>query len=157
DSLWQRYMQIGSPWLPLQTVLMLPLVESEALWRTGAAGSLVSMLSFVVCAAALYLLARFFYRDSEVRLQRFLPLLSVAILLFNPSALYMQSTPMTELVLMASLVLGVYSLLRWVAEQTRTRLVIAGSVMAIATLSRYEAWPVAFIAAVIVFVSTRGA
>src|SRR4051812_6820218 len=26
SSLWQRYIQIGSPWLPLQTVLMLPLV-----------------------------------------------------------------------------------------------------------------------------------
>jgi dolichyl-phosphate-mannose-protein mannosyltransferase len=157
DSLWQRYMQIGSPWLPLQTALMLPLVQSDALWRTGAAGSLVSMLSFVVCAAALYLLARLLYRDSDVRMRRFLPLLSVAILLLNPGALYMQSTPMTELVLMAALVMAVYALQRWVVEQTRTRLVIAGMLMAIATLSRYEAWPVAIIAAVIVLVAARGA
>src|SRR6266545_1799460 len=28
ESLWQRYMQIGSPWLPLQTVSMLPLVAN---------------------------------------------------------------------------------------------------------------------------------
>ena len=39
DSVWQRYIQIGSPWLPVQTVLMLPLVTNDWLWRTGTAGS----------------------------------------------------------------------------------------------------------------------
>jgi len=29
DSLWQRYIQIGTPWIPLQTVLMLPLVAND--------------------------------------------------------------------------------------------------------------------------------
>src|SRR3989442_6332786 len=57
-SLWRRYIQIGSPWLPLQTVLMLPLVSNDWLWRTAAAGSLVSMFSFVIAAVSLYLLAR---------------------------------------------------------------------------------------------------
>src|SRR6267142_360551 len=55
DSLWRRYIQIGSPWLPLQTVLMLPLVTNDWLWRTGTAGSIVSMISFVVAALSLYL------------------------------------------------------------------------------------------------------
>src|SRR6185369_958641 len=36
SSLWQRYLQIGTPWLPLQTVLMLPLVANDGLWRSGA-------------------------------------------------------------------------------------------------------------------------
>src|SRR5438309_3107295 len=60
SSLWQRYIQIGSPWLPLQTVLMLPLVADDWMWRTGAAGSAVSMVSLVVAAIFLYLLAKSF-------------------------------------------------------------------------------------------------
>src|ERR1700754_3684891 len=43
SSLWQRYLQIGTPWLPLQTILMMPLVANDSLWRSGAAGSLVPM------------------------------------------------------------------------------------------------------------------
>ena len=50
DSFWQRYVQIGSPWLPLQTILMLPLVANDSLWRSGVAGSLISMLGFVVAS-----------------------------------------------------------------------------------------------------------
>ena len=57
DSLWQRYLQIGTPWLPLQTVLMLPLVAIDPLWRSGAAGSLVSMIAFVVAATMIYRIA----------------------------------------------------------------------------------------------------
>src|SRR5204863_740782 len=53
-SLWRRYIQIGSPWLPLQTVLMLPFVTNDWMWRTGMAGSLVSMFSFVVTALSIY-------------------------------------------------------------------------------------------------------
>ena len=74
DSLWQRYIQIGTPWLPLQTVLMLPLVANDFLWRTGVAGSIVSMISFVVAAVALYLLAKIFYRNEDERLKEILPL-----------------------------------------------------------------------------------
>ena len=58
DSLWQRYLQIGTPWLPLQTVLMLPLVAVDGLWRSGAAGSLVSMIAFVIAAAMISRVAR---------------------------------------------------------------------------------------------------
>src|SRR6266849_5340539 len=65
DSLWQRYIQIGSPWLPLQTVAMLPLVVNDWMWRTGVAGSIVSMISFVIAALSLYLLARSFYRKED--------------------------------------------------------------------------------------------
>src|SRR5215510_15762877 len=56
-SLWRQYLQIGSPWLPVHTALMLPLVANDFMWRTGLAGSLVSMAAFVVAAIAMYLLA----------------------------------------------------------------------------------------------------
>lgn len=157
DSLWRRYIQIGSPWLPLQTVLMLPLVTNDWMWRTGAAGSIVSMISFIIAALSLYLLARNFYRKEDMPWRSFLPALSAAIFLFNPSVLYMQSTPMGELVFMASLVGAVYLLQRWVCEQSTKRLAIAAGAMTVATLARYEAWPVAALSVLVVALISSGA
>ena len=157
DSLWQRYIQIGTPWLPLQTVLMLPLVANDFLWRTGVAGSIVSMILFVVAAVALYLLAKILYRDEDERLNEILPLISVAIFLLNPSALYMQSTPMTESVFMGALALAIYLLQRWATYQTMKRLIVAAFAMTTATLARYEAWPVAALSVLIVALACRSA
>jgi hypothetical protein len=35
----QSYGQLGTVWLPLQHIAMLPLVWSDALWRSGIAGA----------------------------------------------------------------------------------------------------------------------
>jgi hypothetical protein len=156
DSLWQRYMQIGSPWLPLQTVAMLPLVANDWMWRTGVAGSVVSMLSFVIAAVSLYLLSRSLYRKQDSPWREALPSLGAAIFIFNPSAMYMQSTPMSELVFMAALAASVYSLQRWMTDQTATRLAVAALAMAVATLARYEAWPVAALSILIVAWTAQG-
>jgi hypothetical protein len=156
DSLWQRYVQIGSPWLPLQTVLMLPLVANDWMWQTGAAGSLISMLAFVTTAVALYLLARHFYRSEEGWHRSALPVISAAIFLLNPSALYMQSTPMTELIFMAALTVAAYLLQRWMIAQTSRRLVAAAAAVSLAALARYEAWPVAALACLVVLIACSG-
>jgi hypothetical protein len=155
-ALWRRYIQIGSPWLPLQTVLMLPLIANDWLWRTGVAGSIVSMLSFVIAALSLYLLAREFFSAEEGQWRELLPLLSAGFFVFNPSVLYMQSTPMTELIFMASLVTAVYLLQRWVSEQTTKRLAVAAMAMTVATLTRYEAWPVAALSILVVLLTSSG-
>jgi len=156
DTLRQRYIQIGSPWLPLQTVAMLPLVANDWMWRTGVAGSIVSMISFVIAAVSLYLLARSFYRKEDGRWREALPALSAAIFMLNPSALYMQSTPMSELVFISALVAAVYLLQRWLNDQSAKRLAIAAVGMTVATLARYEAWPVAALSILIVALSTHG-
>lgn len=156
DTVWRRYIQIGSPWLPLQTVLMLPLVTNDWMWRSGAAGSVVSMISFVIAALSLYMLARTFYRKEDGAWREALPALTAGIFLFNPSVLYMQSTPMAELVLMGALVAAVYLLQRWVDEQTTKRLMAGAVAMTVATLARYEAWPVAALSVLVVALASRG-
>ena len=156
SSLWQRYIQIGSPWLPLQTVLMLPLVANDWMWRTGAAGSAVSMISLIVAAVFLYLLARSFYREEDGFAKKALPAVSVGILLFNPSGLYLQSTPMTELIFMAALVAAIYTLQRWLNDQTLKRLALAALIVTVATLTRYEAWAVAALSVPLVTLTTIG-
>lgn len=155
-SLWQRYVQIGSPWLPMQTILMLPLVTNDWMWRTGAAGSLLSMVAFIITAVMLYLHARHLYGKEEDSIKNILPAISVAVFILNPSALYMQTTPMSEMVFMAALASSAYLLQRWVMVQTAGRLALAASVTALATLTRYEAWPVALLAGAVVAFCTRG-
>ncbi len=156
DSLWQRYIQIGTPWLPLQTVLMLPLVANDWMWRTGAAGSIVSMLFYVITALSLYKLAGLIYRDEEKRFGKSMPAVACAIFLFNPSALYMQSTPMSELVFMGAVAAAVYFLQRWAMDQTLRRLIIAAAIMTVAALARYEAWPIAALSVLIVAIIAKG-
>ncbi|MEN3332415.1 MAG: hypothetical protein V7641_1780 [Blastocatellia bacterium] len=156
SSLWQRYLQIGTPWLPLQTVLMLPLVANDGLWRSGAAGSLVSMIAFVIAATLIFQIARRLYRQEDARLAAWMPVVVLAIFALNPSALFMQTTPMTETVFMAAMAAAVFCLQRWVMEPSTKRLVIAGIAMTIATLARYEAWPVAALSVLIVAFAGRG-
>src|SRR5215467_3102040 len=140
-SLWQRYIQIGSPWLPLQTVLMLPLVWSDRLWRTGIAGSIVSMLSFILATVCVYAIAERLYPSESRQNSAGFPLLSVGVFASNPSVLYLQSTPMTETLFMAALVSSSLLLLKWSLDQRRRTLLWAAGAVSVATLSRYEAWP----------------
>ncbi len=153
DSFWQRYIQVGSPWLPLQTFLMLPLVANDSMWRSGAAGSIISMLFYVLGALALYRHANILYRAEGRLYAKFLPALAVAIFLLNPSVLYMQATPMTEVVFMGATAMAACRLQLWVIEPTTGRLVLAAITMMTATLARYEAWPLAMVAALIVLLA----
>jgi hypothetical protein len=150
DSLWQRYMQIGSPWLPLQTVLLMPLVANDWLWRSGVAGSLLSMLCFVLTAVAIFQLAKNLYDQEGDDGKSSLPLVAFAIFVCNPSVLFMQATPMTELLFMAAITTAVWGLQEWQKEQTFKRLLVAAAAMSVATMSRYEAWTVAALACALV-------
>ncbi|HKA19870.1 MAG TPA: hypothetical protein VKN18_16385 [Blastocatellia bacterium] len=155
-SLRQRYIQIGSPWLPVQTIMMLPLVTNDWLWRTGAAGSIVSMISFIIAALVLYRLAQKLYRGEDPLSTKALPALSLAIFVFNPSVLYLQTTPMSELVFMSALIVAVYLLQCWRDDQTTRRLAVAAIAVSFATLTRYEAWPVALFSILLVTLAASG-
>src|SRR5437773_571041 len=48
--------QLGTVWLPLPHLLMVPLAAIDPLWRSGAAGSIVSVLSFIGTGVFLFLL-----------------------------------------------------------------------------------------------------
>jgi hypothetical protein len=156
SSSWQRYIQIGSPWLPLQTVLMLPLVCNDSLWRTGLAGSFVSMIFFVIAAVAIYLISQSMYGNRPYNQALLLPFVALGVFVLNPSAVYIQSTPMTEMVFIGMLLVSVAAFQRWAQTQTARSLTIAGLAMSVATLARYEAWPVALAATLFVIVLSKG-
>src|SRR6185312_15014810 len=99
--------QLGSVWLPLPHLLMVPTVWNDFMWHTGLSGALQSMISFVATGLLVYL---FLKKLSVGMIGR---LVGVFIWVANLNILYMQSTAMTELLLIATMTAGAYYLLLW--------------------------------------------
>jgi hypothetical protein len=89
DSHQPRFSQLGSVWLPLPHLLMIPFVQVYAWWANGIAGVIPSALAYLAACAGIYRLAR-----------RWLPTrrraLALAFFAANPNLLYLQTTAMTE-------------------------------------------------------------
>src|SRR5260221_680090 len=54
DNLTPGFAQIGTVWLPLPHVLMIPFAWNDFLWHTGFAGSIISMFSYIICILFIY-------------------------------------------------------------------------------------------------------
>lgn len=134
DSVNPGYPQIGTVWLPLFHLLAAPLAMNNFLWRTGLAGSVVSMASFVAAGFGLFLILRLILEERAV------VWLGLSIFVLNPSWLYYQTTPMQEPLSMALLVLNVLFLMLWQQRGSRRYLVLAAAMNLLAALNRYEAW-----------------
>ena len=78
--------QLGSVWLPLTHILMIPTVWNDFFWHSGLAGALQSMIAFVGTGILVYL----FLRELEVGL--FGRFLGVAVFATNINILFLQST-----------------------------------------------------------------
>src|SRR5262249_7279152 len=113
-------------------------------------------LSFVLASLAVFKLAQNLYSKEDEEYRKILPFVAFGIFVLSPSNLFMQSTPMTELIFMAALSLAVLTLQNWASNQSFKRLLLAAITMTIATMSRYEAWSVAVIACVLVFFLAQG-
>jgi len=50
--------QLGSVWLPLNHVLMIPTIWNDWMWHSGLAGALQSMAGFVVTGYVIYLILK---------------------------------------------------------------------------------------------------
>jgi hypothetical protein len=141
DSITPGWQQIGAVWLPLPHLVNLLPVQVDALYRTGASGVAISVLSMGVAA---YACAEMVLRATGSRAGA---LLCAALLAFNPNILYLQSTPMTEPLLIGLLMLGAMTMHGWAHEGGAGWRRVAGWSLAAACLTRYEAWP--FTAAVL--------
>ena len=146
DSLTPEYSQIGAVWLPLPHLLNLLPVQIDLLYRTGASGVAISIVSF---ALACYAIAHLVLR---VTASRPAAAISVALFALNPDVLYLQSTPMTEPLLFGLVLLSISLVYEWVEAavtgNAKTERRKAGWCLILACLTRYEAWLVT--AAVIV-------
>jgi hypothetical protein len=134
ENLKPGFAQLGSVWLPLPHLLMTLTIWNDFMWHSGLSGAIQSMISYVATGILIYL----FLKQLHVNLLgRFVGVLVFAT---NLNILYMQSTAMTELLLLATMTAGCYELLMWHKEETLFRLVKAAFWIMLATLIRYDGW-----------------
>jgi len=134
-SLTPGFAQLGGVWLPLPHILMIPFVYFDPLWRTGLAGSIVSGVSFVVTCVILYRLLMLVTKNTLASVIGYL------VFALNPNILYMQSTPMTELPLIAFFMLSSYFFMKYLKnDQDFLSLIYASFFGFCATLCRYDGW-----------------
>jgi 4-amino-4-deoxy-L-arabinose transferase-like glycosyltransferase len=126
--------QLGTVWLPLPHILMLPFVAREQWWRSGIAGAIPSALGFIAAGAFLYAAARRLYASAAAAL--------AAALLFalNPNMLYLQATPMTEAIFAAALAALLWSTVVFRDTQSGWAVLAAAAASNAASLTRYEGW-----------------
>jgi hypothetical protein len=143
DSLTPGWHQIGAVWLPLPHLLNAVPVQLDAWYRSGFSGVALSIVSFVVMSgAAAAIVAR--ATGSIVG-----ALVPVALAGLNPNVLYLQSTPMTEPLLFALVLVAVERLARWAEMPSNAHAAQAGIALGAACWTRYEAWPVSVAALVL--------
>jgi hypothetical protein len=133
DSRSPGYEQLGTVWLPLPHLLMLPFVAVDGWWRTGLAGSLPTAACFVLAGLFLFVAVRR-WAGSGVAW--------AATLLFatNLNLLYLQSIAMTEAVFFCAM-FGLLASLLWYRDSGRWAAVGCAVVATwAASMTRYEGW-----------------
>lgn len=145
--------QLGSVWLPVPHLLLLPLVGNLWMFETGVAGCVLGSLCLGASAAALWRIT--------ARLGIALPgrLVAVLVLLANPSTLYVATTALTEPVLVACVLCTMAGLAGWARSPRQLSggelAVFAGLPAALGVLTRYEAWALALAATFLVVIVAR--
>ncbi|MCH7951791.1 hypothetical protein IH980_03585 [Patescibacteria group bacterium] len=136
--------QLGSVWLPLPHILMIPTVWNDFMWHSGLSGAIQSMVSFVATGVLIY---QFLKKLGVGLLARFF---GVLVFVTNLNILYLQSTAMTELLLIATMTAGAYYVLVWHKEEKILHLIKAAFFIMLASLVRYDGWFLLFLASVLI-------
>jgi 4-amino-4-deoxy-L-arabinose transferase-like glycosyltransferase len=145
DSLNPGFRQLGSVWLPLPHLLMIPFVQRMAWWQSGLAGAIPSIGCYILGCVGIYRLARLWIGARTA---------AIAALFYglNPGLLYMQTTAMTEPLFLAEMIWAALLLaefcrsLESAAERAQddsraARLLVgAGLVLVAAVYTRYDGW-----------------
>jgi hypothetical protein len=136
------FFQLGTVWLPLLHILMLPFVWNRALWMSGIAGSIPSVVAYIVASLGIFRLVR-------VRAPQAAAYLAAAIYALNPNLLYMQTTAMNEPLYLALFVWAIVYFDEWVRNlvpgfETRRApersLEYCGIAVAGCAATRYDGW-----------------
>jgi len=143
DSITPGFRQLGSVWLPLPHILLLPFVWNMVWWQNGLAGACLSIPSYVLGCAGIYRLARMWLDTPGA-------IVVAAFYGLNPGLLYMATTAMTEPLFLAEMIWAVLLIVQYeralvAPEPDGGRsaghfLLAAGLVLAAAIFTRYDGW-----------------
>jgi hypothetical protein len=140
DSKTPGLLQLGTVWLPLPHLLMIPFIVSTEMWRRGAGGSIPSMAGYVFAVIGVFRLARTSLSHSAQpdRYARFAAWTAAIIFAANPNLIYMQSTAMGETLYLAFFIWAVVYFADW--TRGLNALTKSGLCLAAACLTRYDGW-----------------
>jgi len=143
DSITPGWQQIGAVWLPLPHLLNAIPIQNDFFYRTGASGVAISIASFAIATGSIAWIVLAITESALAAVA------GAAVFALNPNVLYLQSTPMTEPLLLALACLSMATLLTCLTDPSNQRgpvsragIRVCGTLCALACLTRYEAWPV---------------
>ncbi len=148
DSKTPGLLQLGTVWLPLPHLLIIPFIISNKMWQTGIGGSFPSMAGFVFGTLGIFrlmrsLLARVGKLDDEAKVWSWLTAIIYAA---NPNLIYMQATAMNESLYLALFIWAVVYFTEFIQAQkteeanTHNPLMKCGLCLFAACLTRYDGW-----------------
>src|SRR6266581_218321 len=151
DSHTPGLLQLGTVWLPLPHLVMLPFLVSRWMWQTGIGGSIPSLIAYVFSVTGIFRLMQTILPDSREsrngREIQFAAWLATAIFALNPNLIYLQTTAMTEPVYLALFIWTVVFLSDAIkgcatgeTRKANSSLVNCGFCLFGACLTRYDGW-----------------
>jgi hypothetical protein len=139
------FFQLGTVWLPLPHILMLPFVWNKTLWMSGIAGSIASMGAYVLGGLGIFRLV-------SARASQTAAYLAAAVYALNPNLLYVQTTAMNEPLYLAFFIWAIVYFDEWlrglsvnpgdstVSRPPERALEDCGIVLAGGAATRYDGW-----------------
>ena len=149
DNLQPGLRQLGTVWLPLPHLLMAPLAAIDPLWRSGAAGSFLSIACFIGTSLFLFL-SGFEWTGSRI-----VGWLAFLLFALNPHLIYLFTTPENEPLMILCATGLFYYMVRWVQDENWRDFALAAVFVFAGTWTRYEGWALAAAATVIIPIVTR--
>jgi hypothetical protein len=141
DSKTPGLLQLGTVWLPLPHLLMIPFLLSNEMWQRGVGGSIPSMLAYVFGVIGMFRLVRgALSRSAEPDVTARLAAWTAALVYAaNPNLIYMQTTAMGEALYLAFFIWAVVYLSECARGDAKA-LTKCGLCLAAACLTRYDGW-----------------
>jgi hypothetical protein len=141
DSKTPGLLQLGTVWLPLPHLLMVPFLISDAMWRSGLGGSIPSMGAYVFGVVGMFRLVRgalagYGKATGAARVAAWTAALVYGA---NPNLIYMQTTAMGEALYLAFFIWAIVYFSEFARGDAKA-LTKCGLSLVAACLSRYDGW-----------------
>jgi len=152
DSRTPGLLQLGTVWLPLPHLLILPFVVSNQMWQSGAGGSIPSMAAFALSVLGIFRLVRtVLSREGEADQAPPMAAWAAAILYAaNPNLIFMQATAMGEALYLVFFIWAIAFFAEFLRGSPKA-LTRTGFCLAAGCLTRYDGW---FLAGSLVLAAT---
>jgi hypothetical protein len=146
DSRTPGLLQLGTVWLPLPHLLIMPFIVSTKMWQNGSGGSIPSMAGYVFGVLGIFHLVRGVLMRAALSPKGQIDLVATigawgAAFIYgaNPNLIYMQSTAMGESLYLAFFIWAVVLFAEFMRGNAKA-LTKCGLCLAAASLTRYDGW-----------------